>query len=805
MIDIPGYRIVRPLGRGGMATVYLALQESVQREVALKIMSPTLLGDSEYGERFLREARIAAKLHHPHIVQVHDVSVHGEYHVIAMEYVAGGPVLLKGAPPRGLAYALRAVREVALALGYAHGKGVIHRDIKPDNILLREDGAAVLTDFGIARANDVTRMTRTGAIIGTPHYMSPEQARGHPLDGRADLYSLGIMFHELLLGRVPFVADDSVAVGIMHITAPLPRLPADLAALQPTLDRLLAKEPDQRFQTGEEVAAAIGSLEQRLADGELSAARRAVKRAVPVPAAPEATGTEERIEPSLGDIGVVSRTPRPRRRPVAASRRLGWSVAVVLLLAIGAGGWTFQERLRALWPQSQQGGLLAQADAALAARRLTSETGDGARELYAAALARDPDSDPAREGLRAVGLALLDSAREALEAGDPDAARQRLDLARELSPPASALQPVEAALRAHEQAGVQNERMLERARAAASARQLDGEHGAIALYGTLVQSEPGNARARAERDALLAGMIERAQEHTAAGELAQAQGLIERVAAADAGHIGLPGARGALADARQAREGELAAVLERADRALAAGRLEQARDGYRNLLERQPDRARARAGLGRVGEAYVEAASRAAADFDFDRAEALLASAAELVGRSPRLAEVERRIVRLRDRQATIGQAQGAGDLAARIEAAEAAAAAGRLTYPPGDSAYDLYRSVLRVDPENPRARAGLDGLPRHARARFDSALAAGELERARGYVDALESLSSSDASLSGMRQRLTRALLGIVSERLGAGEFARARRALDQAREMEPNHPEIPALQARLEQAQGG
>src|SRR5690606_22779930 len=244
VIGIPGYRLVRPLGRGGMATVYLAVQESVDREVALKVMSPTLLGDPQFGERFLREARIAARLRHRNVVQVHDVAVHGDHHVIAMEYLPHGPVARKGDPPREPAFALRVVRDIACALDYAHGRGVIHRDIKPDNILLREDGSAALTDFGIARASDVTRMTRTGAIVGTPHYMSPEQARGQDVDGRADLYSLGIVFHELLVGRVPYAADDSLAVGIMHITAPLPRLSASLVHLQPLLDALLAKQPD---------------------------------------------------------------------------------------------------------------------------------------------------------------------------------------------------------------------------------------------------------------------------------------------------------------------------------------------------------------------------------------------------------------------------------------------------------------------------------------------------------------------------------------------------------------------------------
>ena len=271
VIEIPGYRILRQLGRGGMATVYLAVQESVDREVAIKVMSPALLVDPNFGERFQREAKIAARLHHRHVVGIHDVGRIGDYHYIAMEYLSGGPVLSKDGPARPVPFALRVTREIASAINYAQQKGFIHRDIKPDNILLRDDGSSALTDFGIARANDsATRMTRTGAVVGTPHYMSPEQARGKQLDGRADLYSLGVVLYEMLVGRVPYHAEDSLAVGIMHITQPVPMLPDHLSVLQPLVDGMLAKEPGDRFQTGNEAALAISRYEQAIANGELA-------------------------------------------------------------------------------------------------------------------------------------------------------------------------------------------------------------------------------------------------------------------------------------------------------------------------------------------------------------------------------------------------------------------------------------------------------------------------------------------------------------------------------------------------------
>ena len=315
MIEIRGYRLLRQLGRGGMATVYLAMQESVDREVALKVMSPALLADPNFGERFLREAKIAAKLHHRHVVGIHDVGRSGDYHYIAMEYLGGGPVLPKDGRPRDAAFALRVIREIAGALHYAHEKGYVHRDVKADNILLRADGSAVLTDFGIARALDAAQgVTSTGAVVGTPHYMSPEQARGKPIDGRSDLYALGVVLYELLVGRVPYHAGDSLAVGIMHITEPVPRLPDALAPLQPLVDRLLAKQPDDRFQDGNEVAAAIAAIEGRRRAGaspeDVAMPNPFWREAADTPGAadaPPAAGlrARERAEPNLGRIDQI--------------------------------------------------------------------------------------------------------------------------------------------------------------------------------------------------------------------------------------------------------------------------------------------------------------------------------------------------------------------------------------------------------------------------------------------------------------------------------------------------------------------
>ncbi|MDY0296013.1 MAG: bifunctional serine/threonine-protein kinase/formylglycine-generating enzyme family protein [Acidobacteriota bacterium] len=254
--EIPGYQIEKELGQGGMARVFLAKEEKLERYVALKVMALSPTQDDSMAKRFVREARTAAGLSHAGIVPVYDVGEHGGYFYIAMDYLPGGSLagLIESGPlqPEN---ALAIFSAIASALDYAHGKGFIHRDVKPDNILFREDGTPVLCDFGIARAvGSATRLTKTGMSVGTPHYMSPEQARGKPLDGRSDLYSLGVVLYEMLTGKVPFEAEDSVAVAIAHVQNPVPRLPDHLSKYQPLLDKLLAKDPEQRPQAGKEAA-----------------------------------------------------------------------------------------------------------------------------------------------------------------------------------------------------------------------------------------------------------------------------------------------------------------------------------------------------------------------------------------------------------------------------------------------------------------------------------------------------------------------------------------------------------------------
>jgi serine/threonine-protein kinase len=256
------YDILDELGRGGMAIVFKARERQLEREVAIKVLPFSLAFDKEFVERFQREARTSAKLEHPSIIPIYRVGKSGRVIYFVMKFLRGKPLSAilagRGAMPPG---EIRVVlSQVGRALGYAHKSGIVHRDIKPDNIMFDEHGQAVVTDFGIAKAASGGKLTGTGMSIGTPHYMSPEQARAQALDGRSDLYSLGVVAYQCLTGAVPFDGEDSFSIGYKHIMEDLPTPALDSPEkreLFQIVRKLMAKSPDDRFQTADEMVTAV--------------------------------------------------------------------------------------------------------------------------------------------------------------------------------------------------------------------------------------------------------------------------------------------------------------------------------------------------------------------------------------------------------------------------------------------------------------------------------------------------------------------------------------------------------------------
>ena len=263
------YVVERRLGAGGMATVYLARHALLDAPLVLKVLHQHLAGDPEMRTRFRREAEAAARLQHPHVVPIVDYGVSGAVEYLVMPYLSGGSLADAAAGGRRLTpeRAATAAAQAARGLDYAHRQGVVHRDIKPDNVLFDGEGHAVVTDFGIASARFHARLTATGRAMGTPHYMSPEQAMGRVLDGRSDVYALGVVLYELLAGAPPFDAPDAYAVGYKHVhEAPVPlevAAPGAPPALAAVVMRALAKNPDERYARAADLADALDAFARR--------------------------------------------------------------------------------------------------------------------------------------------------------------------------------------------------------------------------------------------------------------------------------------------------------------------------------------------------------------------------------------------------------------------------------------------------------------------------------------------------------------------------------------------------------------
>lgn len=260
-LDIPGlrgYRIERCISGGDIASVYLASKADTGRSVVLKVLRqvPDFGGGDTALDRFLIEFEVIGRLSHPNIVRIFDLGVADNHAYIAMEYCSRGS--LKARIMAGLEAdkAVSYMRCMAGALGAMHEVGILHRDLKPTNVLFREDDTLALIDFGLAKqAHFKAELTGTGEIFGTPYYMSPEQGHGEPLDVRSDIYSLGVVFYEMLTGQKPYEAKTAMSVILKHTRDPIPRLPEHLAVFQPAIDRMLAKRPGQRFQTVAELLA----------------------------------------------------------------------------------------------------------------------------------------------------------------------------------------------------------------------------------------------------------------------------------------------------------------------------------------------------------------------------------------------------------------------------------------------------------------------------------------------------------------------------------------------------------------------
>lgn len=378
-LQIPGYTLHGPLGQGGMAEVHLATQQSLQRKVAIKILSRS--EDQEFIQRFIKEGHLVASLHHPSIITIYDIDQLADgRHYLAMEYLPGGDLAQhKGevfAPERALAI----VRQIASGLAVVHDKGLVHRDVKPANILFRSDGTAVLTDFGVAKDLDLdSELTQFGIAVGSPAYSSPEQAQCQPLDARSDIYSLGVILLEMLSGTNPFRGSNYTQTVMNHVQMAPPLLPTPLAACQGLLVRMLAKDPEQRFPDCRALLAALDKIE--FVDPDETRIGPAVGLSA------------SRVDTSPAAVAEQSARPRKALLPVLLT-------VLALVVTLTAGGLYWRQKM-------QIDALLVQAEQRLAEGQLVDPAQDNAEHYFREVLRLDEGNQVALEGLERVTAARI--------------------------------------------------------------------------------------------------------------------------------------------------------------------------------------------------------------------------------------------------------------------------------------------------------------------------------------------------------------------------------------------------------------
>ncbi|MDR3388636.1 MAG: hypothetical protein P4L92_16435, partial [Rudaea sp.] len=494
----------------------------------------------------------------------------------------------------------------------------------------------------------------------------------------------------------------------------------------------------------------------------------------------------------------------------AAGRARRWlvAVAVAIVLAGAFAAWRYQDRLRALLPKTELNDLVTRGQKALADGKLVGTQGDSARELFQAAHALDADNEEVRQGLTRVGQRLIEQARAAMTRNDFTKASSDLAAATEVLGGGPDVEDLKEALRAAETRNTASEDLLRRADAALGAGNLLGEKGASALYQRVLDADATNSLALNGLKKVGGAVAQQARDAIAAGNIALANQHIAELTQLSPNHPAIPELRAALAQSHENDNMAIEQQLARAESQQRSGKI-SGDDGasalFQAALRRDPNNARAKTGLRKVAQALVAQANAALDANNPTQADTLLQQAESAAPDLPDLRSAKSRLRETRDqldisrKQALVTPADQ-GRIQQLLDDAEKAMAAGDLILPPGDSAFDKYRAVLRIDGNNARAFTGLNRISARAKELFEQAIKANTPNKAHSYVEAIAEADPGDASIPALRERLANVFIDQAEAKIGLGQRAEAMRALNSAKELSPNNPRLPAVDAKLQ-----
>ena len=665
-ITIPGYHIVRQIGSGGMAKVYLATQESLGRKVALKVMRRNKHEDSSMEERFRREGQNLARLAHHNVAAIYDIAQTDDASYLAMELLQGGTLTEKMREGISLTAAINVVMQIGAALEAAHGIGIVHRDLKPSNIMFRDAATPVLTDFGIAKdTKSATRLTGTGMMVGTPSYMSPEQITSKPLDGRSDLYSLGVVFYELLTGELPYQADEPIAMAMKHMSDPIPELPDDLSDLQHIIDGALAKDRDYRFTSVGEFCYALrdaveGSdqLANQMSSETLIFSSAEFSMPSVTPSVRRSGSGPRRSPRESGDSSMLNRISTVvGKRLSGVSRRPGRTalIALPLIAAIAVVWWALTPKMD---PDTRRivETLMARADRQFRDDYFTQPPGNNALETLSQIEDVVPDYGPAKDLAEDIADQLEATARIALGRSQLEEAQRYVDeglrFVADHNGLVAAQDLVELAVADEERAATVRQLLARATRYAEGDRLLQADRrDAVAALQEALQLDPGNADAERQLQQAYTAVVRELEALLASGDLSTFSDRVVLAESAFEDTTGLAELR-TTADrlAQEAADRERAAeLLARAAPMLTAERLSTDAAEALSLLQAAQELDGAReevdAGLQTIADHFLGLATAAAEAGDRQEAIELARDGLQAQPNNERLLGLDRTLV----------------------------------------------------------------------------------------------------------------------------------------------------------------